>query len=43
VNLTARDVAGVRDSKPMAGPALVFGTVSWRSFLAATITDEIHS
>lgn len=48
VNLAARDTAGgieivgVRDSKPVAGPVLVFAGSGWRSFLAATIMDNIR-
>ena len=37
------DLVGIRDSKPVAGPALVFGAAGWRSFLAATITDGIRA
>jgi hypothetical protein len=36
VNLGARGVAGVRDSKPAAGPSLAFGDAGWGSFLRAT-------
>ena len=31
----ATDMTGVRDSKNPEGPALVFGTPAWASFLAA--------
>jgi hypothetical protein len=45
VNLASRDVAGIvgiRDSKPVEGPALVFGAADWRSFLTGTIADGFH-
>jgi hypothetical protein len=45
VNLAARDAAGIvgiRDSKPDAGPALVFGASGWRAFLTGTVTDKYH-
>jgi hypothetical protein len=35
VNLGARGVVGVRDSKSAAGPLLAFGEVGWGSFLDA--------
>lgn len=37
------DAVAVRDSKPVTGPALVFGAAGWRSFLAAAITDGIRA
>ncbi len=49
VNLAARDttgaidIVGIRDSKPVAGPELVFDVPGWRSFLAATIMDNMHA
>jgi hypothetical protein len=33
VNLGARGLAGLRDSKSPDGPVLVFGTEHWRAFL----------
>jgi Domain of unknown function (DUF397) len=46
VNLAARDatdIVGIRDSKPEAGPALVFGTSGWRAFLAGTVAGRYHA
>jgi hypothetical protein len=46
VNLAERDatgIVGIRDSKPGAGPALVFGAAGWRAFLTGTITDQYHT
>jgi len=46
VNLAARDAAGIvgiRDSKPDAGPALVFGAAGWRAFLTGTVADKYHA
>lgn len=34
-------VVGIRDTKPVTGPALVLGSASWRTFLDATIRGEI--
>lgn len=46
VNLAAHaggiDIVGIRDSKPVAGPVLIFGGKGWRSFLTATIMDDIR-
>ena len=36
VNLGARGVVGVRDSKSAAGPLLAFGDAGWGTFLSAT-------
>ena len=41
VNLGDVDVIGIRDSKSTAGTALVFAAAQWRSFLVATIMDNI--
>jgi hypothetical protein len=41
VNLGARGVAGVRDSKPVAGPVLAFGDTGWAAFLAATRSGRL--
>lgn len=35
------DVVGIRDSKSGAGSVLVFRSAQWRSFLLATIMDNI--
>ncbi len=46
VNLAAREatgIVGIRDSKPGAGPALVFGATGWGTFLAATVADNYAS
>lgn len=46
VNLAGRDatggidIVGIRDSKPVSGPALVFGGPGWRAFLSGTIMDN---
>jgi hypothetical protein len=42
VNLAARDIVGVRDSKPATGPALVFGAAEWMAFLTGTVSDKYH-
>jgi hypothetical protein len=48
VNLAARgaaggiEIVGIRDSKPVTSPVLVFAGTGWRSFLAATIMDDIR-
>jgi hypothetical protein len=36
-------VVGVRDSKPVSGPALVFDLGSWRSFVSAAVVHNIHA
>ena len=36
-------IVGIRDSKPDAGPALVFGAAGWRAFLTGTVTDKYHA
>jgi hypothetical protein len=36
VNLGVRGLVGVRDSKPVAGPVLVFGGAGWDTFLTVT-------
>ena len=33
-------IVGIRDSKPGAGPALVFGAAGWRAFLTGTVADN---
>jgi hypothetical protein len=33
-------IVGIRDSKPGAGPALVFGAAGWLAFLAGTVADN---
>jgi hypothetical protein len=33
-------IVGIRDSKPGAGPALVFGRAGWRAFLAGTVAGS---
>jgi hypothetical protein len=46
VNLAARDAAGIvgiRDSKPVAGPALVFDAPGWQSFLRGAIAEDFHA
>jgi hypothetical protein len=46
VNLAARDAAGIvgiRDSKPAVGPALVFDSAPWRTFLSGAIADNFHA
>ncbi len=46
VNLAAAgaaDIVGIRDSKPEAGPALVFGASGWRAFLAGTVAGRYHA
>ena len=39
----AADIVGIRDSKPEAGPALVFGASGWRAFLAGTVAGRYHA
>ena len=41
-------IVGIRDSKPGAGPALVFGRAGWRAFLTGTVAgsyavDKYHA
>ncbi|HEX4700588.1 MAG TPA: DUF397 domain-containing protein [Pseudonocardiaceae bacterium] len=46
VNLAARDAAGIvgiRDSKPVAGPALVFDSARWHTFLSGAIADNFRN
>jgi len=44
VNLAGADgttgIVGIRDSKPAARPALVFGAAGWLAFLAGTVGDN---
>jgi hypothetical protein len=40
---SAADIVGIRDSKPEAGPALVFGASGWRAFLAGTVAGRYHA
>ena len=41
VNLGTRGVVGVRDSKPHAGPVLVFGGASWDAFVGVTRSGRL--
>jgi hypothetical protein len=41
VNLGARGVTGVRDSKSVAGPLLAFGGAEWGTFLSATRSGRL--
>jgi hypothetical protein len=36
-------IVGIRDSKPDAGPALVFGASGWRVFLTGTVAGKYHA
>jgi hypothetical protein len=37
------ELVGVRDTKPVDGSALVFGSADWRSFLAAATEGTLHA
>lgn len=39
---TTSSVVGVRDSKALAGPVLIFGAAGWRSFVSAATQDNVH-
>jgi hypothetical protein len=41
VNLAARGLAGIRDSKPGDGPVLAFGQAVWQGFLEATRSGRL--
>jgi hypothetical protein len=37
------DMVGVRDTKPVAGPVLIFAPSGWSSFVSATTQGDLHA